>query len=781
MPDSNIGSLPQVPDLDDGSLMVVEQQGQAMKMTGAQFKDFGRQSVIAEVQGYVDEAQQAAESATGAVQSVAGMTVSAHDLEHGQEATVSKTIVNDVFHLSFGLPEGKQGIPGPEGKEGPRGPRGDTGRGLDILGYYDTIEDLEAAQTSPEAGEAYGVGTEAPYDIYVFDGVTNTWKNNGPLSGGGSIVPENVVTSEGGAAIVVDEALGYAPHVITITDEEEPPLTAGDIEYKEGTVESALEGLFTSVSDGKALVASAITDKGVETPPDATFSQMAENIGAITTGSSTEDATATPGDILAPKTAYVAGGKVEGIIPTLYGRTITPGTADQTIAGGQYLGGTQVIKGDTNLVSANIRKGITLFGVDGAMEQTFLATLTVTVDIGAVVTATNGDVEISALCTTGAVTLELPIEGQWTVTARRGVAQYNSVIVTVSSSYSATLTAELHVEYYGDLGELASSGYPNHSPSAGASLNGNAYIGFGGMNYQGVSFLKTIYKFDSALTKTFSLGGEGDQKRTQVGAAAVGDHVIFAGGYYSVYNAQQIQTSYYSASKVSVFDDNLTYSQAEDLSQKRQKLKGVTVGNLALFGGGDLISNTASPSRTKTAVVDAYDAQLTHTVPTILALPEADIQAASNQNYGIFAGTRVSAYDSGATRTMAANLDGVPTAAARAGNYVLFIGDSVANAFDLFLTRVATQAPDKKRQMGTTVRDYAVFAGGEDIGETISADVYDAFLVRTEAKTPLTAGAVETAYSVYCAASAGNYALFPGAIRETSTLTKRNVIAYQYV
>ena len=39
-----------------------------------------------------------------------------------------------------------------------------------------------------------------------------------------------------------------------------------------------------SVSDGKTLVATAITDKGVETAADATFAVMAENIGQIETG-----------------------------------------------------------------------------------------------------------------------------------------------------------------------------------------------------------------------------------------------------------------------------------------------------------------------------------------------------------------------------------------------------------------------------------------------------------------------------------------------------------------
>ena len=45
--------------------------------------------------------------------------------------------------------------------------------------------------------------------------------------------------------------------------------------------------------------------------------------------------------------------------------TITPGTTDQTIAAGQYLTGTQTIKGDTNLIPRNIISGKSIFGVSG--------------------------------------------------------------------------------------------------------------------------------------------------------------------------------------------------------------------------------------------------------------------------------------------------------------------------------------------------------------------------------------------------------------------------------
>ena len=45
--------------------------------------------------------------------------------------------------------------------------------------------------------------------------------------------------------------------------------------------------------------------------------------------------------------------------------TYTPGTSDQSIASGQYLSGTQTIKGDANLVAGNIKSGVSIFGVSG--------------------------------------------------------------------------------------------------------------------------------------------------------------------------------------------------------------------------------------------------------------------------------------------------------------------------------------------------------------------------------------------------------------------------------
>lgn len=52
-------------------------------------------------------------------------------------------------------------------------------------------------------------------------------------------------------------------------------------------------------------------------------------------------------------------------LSTQAAQTITPGTTDQTIAAGKFLTGIQTIKGDSNLIAANIADGVTIFGIEG--------------------------------------------------------------------------------------------------------------------------------------------------------------------------------------------------------------------------------------------------------------------------------------------------------------------------------------------------------------------------------------------------------------------------------
>lgn len=79
MADKTIGSLPQATTVDDASLFVCEQQGVAMKTTGAQWKGFAVQAVSQYVQPAQQAAQQAQQAATNAAQSETNAAQSAED------------------------------------------------------------------------------------------------------------------------------------------------------------------------------------------------------------------------------------------------------------------------------------------------------------------------------------------------------------------------------------------------------------------------------------------------------------------------------------------------------------------------------------------------------------------------------------------------------------------------------------------------------------------------------------------------------------------------------
>ena len=75
-----------------------------------------------------------------------------------------------------------KGLPNPDSVN-IKGVPGKDGNDFQILGYYDSLDALVASVNDPAPGDAYGVGIEQPYDIYIWDAVGNQWVNNGPVQG----------------------------------------------------------------------------------------------------------------------------------------------------------------------------------------------------------------------------------------------------------------------------------------------------------------------------------------------------------------------------------------------------------------------------------------------------------------------------------------------------------------------------------------------------------------------------------------------------------------------
>lgn len=65
----------------------------------------------------------------------------------------------------------------------PKGEKGDVGQGINILGEFATLADLQAAHPVGNPGNSYMVGIVNPKDLYIWDTATRTWTNEGALQG----------------------------------------------------------------------------------------------------------------------------------------------------------------------------------------------------------------------------------------------------------------------------------------------------------------------------------------------------------------------------------------------------------------------------------------------------------------------------------------------------------------------------------------------------------------------------------------------------------------------
>ena len=267
--------------------------------------------------------------------------------------------------------------------------------------------------------------------------------------------------------------------------------------------------------------------------------------------------------------------------------------------------------------------------------------------------------------------------------------------------------------------------------------------------------------YDTSLTKSSPTGLSAMRK--DCGAAAIGDHALFAGGGDD--NGNKVQSS------VDAYGTSLTRSSAPALTGPRRLVGAAIAGDHALFAGG---VNRSGDTTRYYKTVDAYSASLTRTsVDTMSSGNGYSLKGTTVNKYALFAeevrDSRVEAYSPSLTRVTVSPLSRSSPAyiaATAVGNYAIFSGSCLtADVYDGSLTKTTASILNRGRSSmaAVTVGDYALFAGGysstdtqTNYEDTDDVDACDSSLTRT------TAAALSVKVSHLVAATVGDYALFAG-------------------
>ena len=94
-----------------------------------------------------------------------------------------------------------------------------VGKNFTVLDHYDTLQELESAIVNPEVGDAYGVGENTPYNIYLWNG--SEWQDYGQIG----FTIDSVMSSSSDNAVknkviknYIDEIVGDIPAAIQMLE-----------------------------------------------------------------------------------------------------------------------------------------------------------------------------------------------------------------------------------------------------------------------------------------------------------------------------------------------------------------------------------------------------------------------------------------------------------------------------------------------------------------------------------------------------------------------------------
>lgn len=300
---------------------------------------------------------------------------------------------------------------------------------------------------------------------------------------------------------------------------------------------------------------------------------------------------------------------------------------------------------------------------------------------------------------------------------------------------------------------------------AGASTSSYALFAGGGA---GVSRYDIVDSFNKSGSK--STGTALSEARTALAATSIDGYAVFAGG---------IKENGYPSGTVDAYRTSLTkLSNVRPLYVASAELAAATIGDHAIFAGGDTLTASSGDSGTSSAT--PYDKSLTRGDELTLYSEVTGLAGASNSAYAVFGGGygQTTSSSSNNWRGIVTGINAELTrhkgdsitsrsnlAAATCLDYVLLAGGTgtsgkkynIVNTVDTSLT-VSTQAEtltiSRCNMAAVTCGDYAIFAGGNADNNVV--ECYGPGLTH-EVLEPLSKGREDGA-----AACAGRYIFIAG-------------------